>query len=154
MKKILLTFCAAALLLSLAACGGTETEEAPNMEPLAPTVTEVPASDADAMKEAPAEAEAAPDDASESDAGEITEAASETDAVDSYDPALLQAAQDCVGASVEALYNAIGEPIEAQYAASCLEENAEDGMLFYDGFYVWTVRNADGETVHEVYLSD
>ena len=28
------------------------------------------------------------------------------------------------------------------------------GMLLYDGFYVWTVRTADGETVHEVGLDE
>mgnify|MGYP007070335156 CR=1 FL=1 len=42
----------------------------------------------------------------------------------------------------------------SEYASSCEEENAEDGMLYYDGFTVWTVRNADGELVHDVYRMD
>ncbi|MBR2717379.1 MAG: hypothetical protein IKD79_06550, partial [Oscillospiraceae bacterium] len=70
------------------------------------------------------------------------------------DDPLYEAAQSCVGRSVEELYEAVGEPTGgSQYAASCLEENAEDGMLYYDGFYVWTVKNDSGETVHAVYLS-
>lgn len=155
MRKIVLLFLAAALALSLAACGGAG-EESRNLEPMAPVVTETPASAADAEKAAaaPAETTAPMDaDASESDAAAALPA-SESDAADAYDPALFAAAQDCVGQPVEALYAAIGEPSDAKYAASCLEENAQDGMLFYDGFYVWTVKTENEELVHEVYAND
>lgn len=156
MRKTALLILAAALTLSLAACGGAE-ETSQNLEPMAPVVTEVPASAADAEKAAAAaeETPAAMDaDASESDAAAVALPASESDAAPAFDPALFQAAQDCVGQPVEALYAAIGEPSDAKYAASCLEENAQDGMLFYDGFYVWTVKTETEELVHEVYTND
>ena len=96
-------------------------------------------------------------EASASEAAAISEEmpASASDA--EPDAEAFAAAEACVGLSVEELYAAVGEPTgDASYAASCLEENAEDGMLFYDelGFYVWTLRNADGETVHAVYPLD
>ena len=102
MKKILLPMLCAALLFSLASCGGAAEPEA------TPELTEL----------APAEA--------------------------------------CVGQTLEELYAAVGEPDSASYAASCLEENAEDGMLFYPdlGIYVWTVRGESGEVVHAVYPLD
>jgi hypothetical protein len=79
--------------------------------------------------------------------------ASDSDAVtesDDYTTAL-----EYVGRSVEELYAAIGEPTGGtQYAASCAEENAEDGMLFYDGFYVWSLRTEDQELVYNVYVMD
>ena len=70
------------------------------------------------------------------------------------DGVLYDAALAYVGASVEELYDAIGEPESSQYASSCEQDNADDGMLFYDGFYVWTLRTADGETVRAVYLDE
>ena len=143
MKKTVLWILCAALVLCLCACGASKTasEPAPNLEPLAP-VTPDPAIEAASAADAEVlRAEEPP--------------ASATDA--SVDAEALAAAESCVGRSLEELYAAVGEPTgETRYAASCLEENAEDGMLFYDdlGFYVWTVRNADGETVHAVYPLD
>ncbi len=129
MKKIFLILSAAILAVGLTACGGAaeEREAELKLEPLTP-VTDAPS--------------AAP---------EMNAAgASETDAEEPADPAV-SAAQDCVGQPVEALYAAVGEPVSAEYGTSCLEENAEDGMLYYDGFYVWTVRTESEELVHAVY---
>ncbi len=53
-------------------------------------------------------------------------------------------------ADVEALYEAIGEPIESSYASSCLGDG-EDGQLEYEGFTVYTYRDPDGgEAVQDV----
>ena len=80
--------------------------------------------------------------------------ASETDTSAAVDMAAYETAQEYVGRTVEELFQAIGEPTDRQYAASCEEEDAEDGMLFYDegGFYIWSVRTAESETVRAVYL--
>lgn len=48
------------------------------------------------------------------------------------------------GATVEELYEAIGEPISAEYSASCLVADGEDGVLEYDGFKVSTTRLSNG----------
>lgn len=82
-----------------------------------------------------------------------TPPASATDA--GVNAGLYETARQYIGRSASELIAAVGQPTSSQYAPSCLEENAEDGMLMYDaaGFYVWTVRNAAGETVHEVNLN-
>lgn len=93
-------------------------------------------------------------DASGSDIAPVaTEPASGTDAA--VNTAAYETAKQYIGHPVDELLNAVGQPDRTQYAASCLEENAEDGMLFFDaaGFYAWTVRNAAGETVHDVVLN-
>jgi hypothetical protein len=79
--------------------------------------------------------------------------ASDSDAVLNEDA--YAAAQECIGCTADQLYAAIGEPTDgSQYAASCAQDDAEDGMLFYDGFYVWTLRTAEEEIVQAVYLMD
>ena len=79
--------------------------------------------------------------------------ASGTDA--EVNTAAYETAKQYIGRPVDELLNAVGQPDRTQYAASCLEEGAQDGMLFFDaaGFYAWTVRNAAGETVHDVVLN-
>lgn len=59
-------------------------------------------------------------------------------------------AESCIGKDVSELYALIGEPASADYAPSCLVEGGEDGMLYYDGFVVYTVREGDVETVDYV----
>lgn len=67
-------------------------------------------------------------------------------------PDLKTTAQNMSGQSVSALYAAIGSPSGSDYTASCLVPNGEDGLLYYDGFTVSTVRYADGtELVVGVY---
>lgn len=166
MKKLLALLLCLTLALSLAACGGTRpsapsatdtpeptstpeptAEPEPTPEPTSEPIT-VEASAADA---AGPEEEASATDAGEGDAAPLPEIDADTPIMDE---AQYEAALACVGRSVEELYEAIGTPPGgSQYAASCLEENAEDGMLHYEGFYVWTVKNESGETVHQVYLS-
>ncbi len=93
--------------------------------------------------------------ASESDAAaaaQVLPPASSTDALidrEAYDLAV-----ECIGLPVEELYAVIGEPTESQYSPSCEgEEGAEDGMLFYNGFYIWSVRTEEEEIVREVYMN-
>ena len=139
MKKFLFYILCIAMLLCLTACG---SEPEPEMSELAPVETVSPAAEAEAAS------------AADAAALEVEPAASATDA--EVDEAALAAAEACVGMQLEELYAAVGEPDDASYAASCLEENAEDGMLFYNdqGFYVWTVRGESGEVVHAVYPLD
>ncbi len=143
MKKLLCIILCGALALCLAACGAGESPE-PSPEPdpaegmveLAPvTPTPEPVSGTDALP------------------GIDEPPASASDAAPALDEAAFAAAQACVGRAAAELTEAVGEPDSAGYAASCLEENAEDGMLLYEalGFYVWTVRGESGETVHAVY---
>ena len=121
------------LLLGLCACGGHDEAAAPTAEP-----TEDPALAA-----------------SQSDAAlaaQNTPPASGTDAVPSGDMAR---AMEYVGQPVEELYAALGQPAEEPvYGPSCLTEGAEDGILTYDGFYVWAVRTATGELIQDVYPAD
>ena len=58
-------------------------------------------------------------------------------------------AESCIEKSVQELYALIGEPESSDYATSCLGEG-DDGMLFYDGFIVYTYREGDKETVNYV----
>lgn len=53
-------------------------------------------------------------------------------------------AQSMMGSMVEDLYAAIGRPNGADYTTSCLVFDGEDGLLYYDGFTVSTVKYADG----------
>lgn len=143
MKKILFLMLCAALVLSLAACGAAEAEPAPASEltPIAPVLP------------APEVEESSASDAAEAAAAQPP--ASPTDVM--LDGEAFAAAEACVGLTLADLVEAVGEPDgDVSYAASCLEENAEDGMLFYDalGFYVWTVRGESGEIVHAVYPLD
>jgi len=144
MKKTPIVLIIALMILCLAACGqeaAPPAEETPdpaalNLQPMAPVL--------DAEEDASADQAAAL---------EVEVPASATDAA--LDPEVYAAAQACVGLTVEELFDAIGEPTgESRYAASCLEEGAGDGMLFYDGFYIWTLRTETEETVHDVYLLD
>jgi hypothetical protein len=59
-------------------------------------------------------------------------------------------AQSCIGKSVDELIALIGEPESYDYAQSCLVEGGEDGNWYYDGFTVYTLKTADGETVEYV----
>ena len=52
-----------------------------------------------------------------------------------------------IGKSVEELYKAIGKPLRSSYGVSCLVANAEDGILYYDGFMVTTVRYPNGSEI-------
>ena len=49
-----------------------------------------------------------------------------------------------IGATVDELYDAIGKPINLEYTTSCVVADGEDGLLYYDGFYVATTRCPNG----------
>lgn len=123
MRKNLCLMLALLALLSLCACGGEPaqpTELPQPTETVQPTETPTPT----AAPETPAE----------------TQAPGEADS-------LLEAAQACIDQPVETLYAAIGQPQSSDYAPSCLEVGGEDGNLYYEGFTVYTLRTAEGETV-------
>ena len=79
-------------------------------------------------------------------AAEETTGAAET--TQAADPAEL--AKSCIDKPLSELIALIGEPESSDYAPSCLIEGAEDGNWYYDGFTVYTLRTADGETVEYV----
>ena len=137
MKKLLSLMLLCTLLLTLAACGHDKDDSAP-----APTGTPAPEEvlAASATNTAQSQQNHAPP-------------ASGTDTVvldqDAYGKAL-----GYVGQPTSALFAAIGQPFDSAYSASCEEEGAEDGMLYYNGFSVWTMRTATGEIVRAVYLDE
>lgn len=59
----------------------------------------------------------------------------------------LATAQGYVGSSLSALLGAVGSPNSSEYVESCLEDAAKEGMLYYDGFVVWTVQYNDGSEI-------
>lgn len=128
MKKIIVMLLAALLLTGLCACG----QEAPTQEDAQINVTPKVEETA-AVEETVA----------------VTEAVS-TEAVPADDAADKKAlAESCIDKDVSELYALIGEPESSDYAPSCLVDG-EDGMLYYDGFVVYTTREGDVETVYYV----
>ncbi len=131
MKKIaILMLC---LSLLLCGCGGAPTE---TTAPKAPAQTTAPVETT--VPETTVPETTAPE--AETTAAETTE---ETEPVD--EARIL--AESCIDKSVEELYKLIGEPDSSDYAPSCLDENGEDGILYYENFIVYTYREGDNETV-------
>ena len=131
MKKIaILMLC---LTVLLCGCG---SEPAETTAPKAPAETTAPAVSTTAPETTAPETTTVP----ETTAPETTE---ETEPVD--EARVL--AESCIDKSVEELYKLIGEPDSADYAPSCLDENGEDGILYYENFIVYTYREGDTETV-------
>ncbi len=73
----------------------------------------------------------------------------DTTAVPETTEDILELVRSYIDKPIEELYAVIGEPESSDYAPSCLMEG-EDGMLFYDGFIVYTYRLDDTETVIDV----
>ena len=129
MKKIVVMLLAALLLMNLCACGKEEPAPTapdeqisltPKVEETVPTVVETP-----------------------------TETAGETEIVETTAD-LKALAESCIDKNVSELYALIGQPNSSDYAPSCLVQGGEDGMLYYDGFVVYTTREGDVETVYYV----
>lgn len=143
MKKLTALFLVLMMVLALCACG---SEEAPAEEaaPAAPVQEAADDSAANATET---------QDASGADVYVLTDDMLAADEANpNFDEAMFNAALACKGESVDALYAAVGEPDDTHYVSSCIDLTGEDGELFYDryGFYVWTLKNADGETVQDV----
>ena len=64
----------------------------------------------------------------------------------------LEKAMSLHGETVDDLYAVIGMPTSSTYSTSCLFLGADDGLLYYDGFVVQTVRYENGvEVVYDAY---
>lgn len=59
----------------------------------------------------------------------------------------LSVAQGYIGSSLSALQSAIGAPNSSEYVVSCMEDASQEGMLYYDGFVVWTIQYNDGSEI-------
>lgn len=141
MKKTITILLALMMLLSLAACGDAEDaaidaiggQDGPTVTATAePQKTPEPA-----PEPTPAPVETTP----EPNIEPTPEAAPEND--------LKATAESFIGASLDELIAAIGEPESSDYAPSCLGDG-EDGNLYYDGFVVYTYRENGTETVEYV----
>ena len=140
MKKsiaiLMLTLC----LALLCACGETaepapETPAPDAQEAAAQTLPEI-APAAQLEESAPEKEEAAAQE--EAPAQEPEEAPEE--------PSALETALTFVDQDAAALVQAIGEPLETQYEASC-SGPGDDGVWTYDGFTVYTYRENGVETI-------
>lgn len=135
MKKIVLILLAAVMLLSLCACGADVPEGNGELQITAKPKTET------------TEDTTVPEDTTTEVAEETTEAKVVETTAPATDKKAL--AESCVGKNVSALYALIGQPKSSDYAPSCLVDG-EDGMLYYDGFVVYTTRENGVETVYYV----
>lgn len=140
MKKILMLLLATLLLLGLCACGGAENEGEEAQEQMQITVK--PKQDKTEDETTTPEEETGeatiPEDTSETTEPEQTTGKSKR-----------ELAVSCIDKDVSELYALIGQPLSADYAPSCLVDG-EDGLLEYDGFVVYTIRENGKETVYDV----
>ncbi len=51
---------------------------------------------------------------------------------------------------LDELTSVIGQPLSSVYGPSCLIAGAQDGQLQYDGFWIYTLKDGDTETVKDV----
>ena len=125
MRKAIILTLALVCLLSLCACSEKEVPSAP----AAPTAAPV--------------AEAAPVIAE-------TEAPAVTAAPAVPEKSAFDLAKALEGEGVEALLEAVGEPVSREdYAPSCLGDG-EDGLWHYADFDVYTYREGESESVYAV----
>ena len=138
MKKtiaILLTLC---LLALLCACGETKepaaSAPAPAVEKPAEKAPEAPEKEAASTEAAPTE------EMSTEEAGEVPVEQAPAE------PSGLDTALTFVEQDAALLVQAIGEPLEQAYEASC-SGPGDDGVWTYDGFTVYTYRENGAETI-------
>lgn len=136
MKKTITIILALLMLLSLAACGDDKDaaldaiggQDGPEV-----TVTATPAPEATPEPTPEATPEPTPEP--------VERPFPQND--------LKSTAESFIGAAVEELIAAIGEPESSDYAPSCIGPG-EDGNLYYEGFIVYTYREDGTETVEYV----
>lgn len=131
MKKIVAMLLAALLVLGLCACGQEAPAEESTPINVTPKVEETLAIEETIPLATPA--------ATEDLAGAAEQKTQEQKAL----------AESCIDKDVRYLYELIGKPESSDYAPSCLVDG-EDGMLYYDGFVVYTTREGNKETVYYV----
>ena len=153
MKRIFITALAAAAVLCLCACGAADEPERVPLTPVEVHQTAEPASGSEADTP-PQEAPASETDIAEPPAAEAPVEEEEEDASAREKQARFEQAEALIGHPAQELFDILGEPESSQYASSCEVDGGEEGMQFYDGFYVWTLRTAEEETVRAVYLDE
>ncbi len=135
MKKFAALILALSMIFLLCACGGSDKEE-PEAEQAQPTempsVTAPPAGESGSDGMITADENNAPD----AQLAQGSDLSSEE----------AQLALSLQGQDVSKLIEQIGEPKSREYTASCIapDGGAEDGLLYYDGFTVSTLRYPNG----------
>ena len=66
------------------------------------------------------------------------------------EPTPFEIAQGFIDHPLEELVAAIGEPLSSVYGPSCLIPGGQDGQLQYDGFWIYSVKDGEMETVKDV----
>ena len=171
MKKLVPVLLIMCLLCGLAACGSKEEVLTP--APAAPAATEEPVATPEPVEEAaePAEQEAPAaqstpepavpeendqlsrpdsgktDDNSGNDSGNSGNNSGDNGDNGGNSATPYELAQQYLGSSASSLIAAIGSPSGSEYTISCEADGAEDGVWYYDGFVVWTVKYADGTEI-------
>ena len=137
MKRYMIIVLALVLALTTlcAACGGSK-DPAPTEAPVAeatelPSVTKPP-EDQQVSNIVGADDNSAPE---QRQAGDAIAAMGEQQ----------RHVEEMSGEPVQALYDYMGQPNSVEYVTSCMVANAEDGKLFYDDFYVTTLRLSPDE---------
>lgn len=142
MKRTIAAALALLLCACLCACGSAAQEDT-ELVPISPVLDPVVAASESDAAAAVHEEPASPADTATPPPEPEDEA-----------NALYEQAQEYIGRPAAELFEAIGEPESSQYASSCEVDGGEDGMQFYEGFYVWTLRTEDEELVRAVYIDD
>ena len=66
------------------------------------------------------------------------------------EPTPFEIAQGFIDHPLKELIAAIGEPLSSVYGPSCLIPGGQDGQLQYDGFWIYSVKDGEMETVKDV----
>ncbi len=136
-KNHLLLILVLVIALTLCACGSSSSAASTAAAPAATAVPTAEPAPTAAPTEAPAQEAPAEEPSAEPEADPVEEI-----------KALVLSMK---GEPIEDLIAIIGEPNSSDYGSSCLIQGGKDGMLFYDGFTVYTLVQPDGtETVYDV----
>lgn len=125
----------AALICLCSACSSSGTTEAEATE--VPEETEIPSVTAPPAEESE-------DDMVAADDNSAPELVDSDDWLASLSEEQRMVEEELIGVTVDELYEVLGEPRTAVYSTSCLVADAQDGLLYYDGFYVSTTLFPNG----------